>query len=82
MKYIVAELQTQADGTVSSLLYQFDDRNQAEAKYHYILSFAAVSELPLYAAMILTNTGETIMSAYYDHTPEPEPEPEPEPNAE
>lgn len=77
MKYIVAELQTNSDGTVGSLLYQFDDRNQAESKYHLILSYAAVSELPLYAAMIFTNTGETLMSAYYNHMPEPESEPEP-----
>ena len=82
MSYLVIELQTANDGTVSTLTYQFTDRYQAEAKYHYILSFAAVSELPLYAAMIITNTGETVMSAYYNHIPAPEPEPNEEPSAE
>ena len=82
ISYLVIELQTANDGTVSTLTYQFTDRNQAESKYHYIMSFAAVSELPLYAAMIITNTGETLMSGYYNHMPEPEPEPEPDPNEE
>lgn len=77
MKYIVIELQTASDGTVANLVYQFDTRNEAESKYHYILSYAAVTQLPVYAAMILTNTGETIASAYYTYT-----EPEPEPNNE
>ena len=76
MKYLVIELQTATDGTVANLVYQFDTRNEAESKYHYILSFAAVSELPYYSAMIVTSFGETIASAYYDHTPEPEEEPE------
>ena len=74
MSFLVIEIQTANDGTVSTLTYQFNDRNQAESKYHYIMSFAAVSELPLYAAMIVTNLGETIMSGYYNHIPTPEPE--------
>lgn len=74
MKYIVIELQTSSDGTVANLVYQFDTRNEAESKYHYILSYAAVTQLPIYAAMILTNTGETLASAYYTGAiPEPEP---------
>lgn len=73
MKYIVIELQTSSDGTVANLVYQFDTRNEAESKYHYVLSYAAVSTLPYYAAMIVTNMGEVIASAYYNHIPEPEP---------
>ena len=83
MKYIVLEFQTQNDGTVAMLNYQFDTRNEAESKYHYILSYAAVTTLPCYSAMIVTNTGEVIASAYYTYTePEPEPGPEPEPDEE
>lgn len=79
MKFIVLEMQTNTDGTVAMLNYQFDTRNEAESKYHYILSYAAVSTLPCYAAAILTNTGEIIQSEFYQHIePSPEPEPEPE----
>jgi len=77
MKFIVIEMQTAVDGTVSMLNYQFDTRNEAESKYHYILSYAAVSTLPCYAATILTNTGEIIQSEFYQHIEEPTPEPEP-----
>lgn len=79
MTYLVIEIQTNSEGVVSTLTYQFEDRNQAESKYHYILSFAAVTQLPVYSAMIITNTGEVIASAYYNYTPEPEPEPNEEP---
>lgn len=80
MKYIVYEMQTALDGTVSCLTYQFDTRNEAESKYHYILSYAAVTTLPCHSAMIATNMGELIASAYYGAEPAPEPEPEPESN--
>lgn len=76
MKYIVMELQTAADGSVANLVYAFDTRDEADSKYHYILSYAAVSTLPVYAAMLFTSTGELLMSQYYSHAPEPEPEPE------
>ena len=81
MKYIVMELQTAADGTVANLVSQFDDRLAAESTYHSILAAAAVSQLPIHAAMIFTNDGTMVMSSYYVHE-QPEPEPEPEPNAE
>lgn len=82
MKYLVMELQTAADGSVANLVYSFDTRDEADSKYHYILSYAAVSTLPAYAAMVFTSTGELLMSQYYAHNqePEPSPEPEPEPN--
>ena len=77
MKYIVLEMQTNSEGVVSPIVYQFDTRNEAEAKYHYILSFAAVTTLPVHSAAILTNNGEMLASAYYGYTPTPEPnEPE------
>lgn len=83
MKYIVLEMQTAVDGTVASIIYQFDTRNEAEAKYHYILSFAAVTTLPCHSASVLTSNGEMIMSTYYSYTePEPEPNEPEEPEAE
>ena len=67
MKYIVIEIQTNADGTVGNLVYAFDDRLEAEQKYHLILSYAAVSTLPCYAAAILTSDGRLIESKNYKH---------------
>ena len=36
MTYIVIELQTSADGQVANLVYSFDNRAEAEQKYHLI----------------------------------------------
>lgn len=70
MKYLVIELQTATDGTVSNLVYQFDTQNEAESKFHYILSYAAVSTLPTYSAFIITNEGRVVASSCYTHTTE------------
>lgn len=73
MTFIVIELQTNNDGTVSNLVYAYTDRGQAEQKYHLILSSAAVSALPAHAAVLLTGDGRTIASQCYRHeVPEPE----------
>lgn len=72
MKYLVIELQTQADGTVANIVTAYDERNQAESAYHAILSAAAVSELPCHAAMIVTNEAHVIMGSRYTHGVEPE----------
>lgn len=78
MIYIVTEIQTNSDNTVSVLTTNFTDRQAAESKYHNILSFAATSTLPVHAASIQTNEGALIEYKYYKHT-QPEPEPEVEP---
>lgn len=67
MTYIVIELQTNADGTVGNLVYAYTDRNEAEQKYHLVLSSAAVSQLPAHAAVLLTGDGRTLASQCYRH---------------
>lgn len=67
MTYIVIELQTNADGTVGNLVYAYTDRNEAEQKYHLVLSAAAVSQLPAHAAVLLTSDGRAIASQCYRH---------------
>lgn len=52
-KYIVIEIQTAADGTIGTLVYNFDSENEAESKYHSILSAAAVSGCPVHSAMLM-----------------------------
>ena len=77
MFYIVTEIQTNTNNTVGILTNYFTDRNEAESKYHYVLSFAAKSTLPVHAVSIQTNEGQVIEYKYYKHE-QPEPEPEPE----
>ena len=78
IKYIVLEIQTYADGNVGTLISSYDDRNAAESKYHTVLAAAAISQIPLHSAVILTNEGYILESRNYTYTaPEPEPEPSP-----
>ena len=72
--YTVIELQTN-DGTTSILTYQFTDRDEAEAKFHLILSYAAVSTIEIHAVSIMDALGDVVKNdRYYHAAPEPEPE--------
>lgn len=66
MKYIVIELQTNADGTVGNQVWSFDDRAQAESKFHAVLSAAAISTLPVHAACLMDTTGRLLDRGCYD----------------
>ena len=77
MKYIVMEIQKTSEGVLSHLEYIFDTRAEAESKYYYVLSYAAVSTLALYSVVLLNEYGELMYSKYYENAPEPAPEPEP-----
>lgn len=65
--YIVIEIQTNADGSVGNLVYKYDTLDEANSKYHSILASAAVSSLPCYAAVLLTNAGTMVKSEFYRH---------------
>lgn len=65
MAYIVIEIQKNADGTVSNLVYAYDDVKQAESKYHAVLSAAAVSSLPCHSAVMVNEEGMPIH--YYSY---------------
>lgn len=68
-KYVVIEVQTNKDGTVGTLVDTYDSWNVAEQKYHAILSAAAVSELPVHSAALLTNAGILKESMVFWHDP-------------
>lgn len=76
MKYLVIEIQKFDTGAVSTPTYAYDNINAAEAKYHAILSSAAVSALPVHSAVLMNETGYLIRSQSYEHVPEPEPAPD------
>ena len=60
MKYLILELQTNADGTVGTLITQKDTLNEAQSTYYSILASAALSALPVHAAVLMTNEGITL----------------------
>lgn len=71
-KYIVVEIQTSAEGTVSTIVTSHDNKLDAENKYHSVLAYAAISDLPTHAAVILTNEGRTVKTEMYEHKAEEE----------
>ena len=65
--YIVIEIQTNADGLVGTIVTQHESWQAAEAKYHTVLAAAAVSSLPVHAAVILTGDGNVVRGEHYTH---------------
>ena len=63
--YIVIEIQTSA--TVATLVNAYEDRNQAESKYHQILTAAALSSVPKHSAVLMNDVGQTIKNETYIH---------------
>ena len=81
--FIVIEMQTNDGVTAVVPPVAFATRNEAEARYHAILSAAAVSEVEVHSCAILNEHGIVVQCHYYEHPkPEPEPEPEEEPETE
>ena len=64
-KYIVIEMQTTAQGVVTTLVTAYDNYNVAQQKYHTVLAAAAVSELAIHSAAILSPQGELIERQAY-----------------
>ena len=71
MKYLVIELQTNAEGQVGNIITAHDTKLEAEAKYHAVLAAAAASSVLRHGAVMLTNTGTFIASECFSH-PVPE----------
>ena len=74
MKYLVIEIQHNQDGTVGNFVFAYDDRNQAESKYHSILASAAVSQVYIHSAVLMTSTGVQVAHQSYTHGAEEETE--------
>lgn len=64
--FYVIEFQTNA-GTGSVIPFTFSSRNEAEAKYHDILTYASVSSVDKHGAMIFTEDGFILKSEIYNH---------------
>ena len=66
--FIVLEIQTAADGSVTVLepLVR-SSRAEAESAYHSVLSFAALSAVPMHASVLMTNEGIVLERKAYAH---------------
>ena len=67
MKYIVIELQKNAEGVVSNIVTEHANLAEAESKYHAILSAAAVSNIPVHSAVLVSEEGFAVYSKCYKH---------------
>lgn len=67
MKYIVVELQKTSEGVVGNSVFAFDTLAEAEAKYHLVLSYAAVSTLPVHSAVLVSEEGFPVAYKCYKH---------------
>ena len=70
MNYLVVEMQK--NDSIASVSYSFNDRNEAMAKYHALLSVAAVSTVPVHTVVILTEDGVAIAHESFNHEIEEE----------
>lgn len=66
MFYIV-EIQEQIDGTGAMLTYTASEKNAALSKWHEILRYAAISNVYIHGAMVITNEMKTIAKESYIH---------------
>lgn len=65
MRYIVIEIQS--GDTVATIVNQYADRNTAEGAFHQILAAAAVSSVPVHAAIMMTDEGFPLRNECYRH---------------
>jgi hypothetical protein len=70
MKYIVIELQKTADGSIANIATAYDTLNQAYQKFHQVLAYAAVSNLPVHACTMLDETGMYVDGGRFVHETE------------
>lgn len=62
--FIVIELQT-TDGQTSALVNQYENRREADTKFHQILAYASQSTADVHSAVIMDETGMGIRQESY-----------------
>jgi len=65
--FIVVEIQTKNGITSVVTPAAYADRNEAEAKYHQVLSAAAISNVDIHSCTVLNEHGSAILSHFYNH---------------
>ena len=67
MKYIVIEMQKNAEGQVSNLVTDHNTLAEAESKFYTILASAAINDVPVHSAIIVSEEGFPIKHQCYKH---------------
>ena len=65
--FIVIELQKSAEGVVSNIVTEHATLAEAESKYHSILASAAVSEISVHSAVLVSEEGFPVKNQCYKH---------------
>lgn len=69
--YIILEVQEETEGCVpNTITYTAETMDEAKSKYHYILSYASVSNLRRHGAIIMQTDGRYIANESYTHVGE------------
>ena len=80
-QYYIMEIQQYQNGEYGRIVHFAYDENpdkaklKAESKYHEVLAAAAISELPMHTAVLISADGFPLMHQCYKHeqpTPQPE----------
>lgn len=66
--YIILEIQEETEGCVpNTITYTAEALDEAKSKYHYVLSYASVSNLHRHGAIIMKTDGRYIDNESYLH---------------
>ncbi|MBR4589325.1 MAG: hypothetical protein IKO36_01570 [Bacteroidaceae bacterium] len=58
------------NGQIATIVNSYESQNEAESKYHQILSVAALSQVEKHSATLLYEDGRCYMSMSYEHSVE------------
>lgn len=64
--FTTIEDQLRSDGSHGLLYDHFDDKCQAESKFHYICAAAAISDIPFHAAYLIDSNVGLIEQRVWD----------------
>ena len=67
--YVVIELQKYSDERMGNIVTTHATLNEAESKFHQVLSAAAMSSVLLHSCVLLNEDGYTIKVESYSHEP-------------
>jgi len=65
--YIVIELQKNTEGKVSNIVTAHNTLAEAESKFYTILASAAINNVPVHSAIIVSEEGFPVKHQCYKH---------------
>lgn len=65
--FVVIELQKNTEGVVSNIVTSYENLAEAESKYYSVLAAAAISNVPVHSAIIVSEEGFPVKHQRYKH---------------